>query len=241
MSKVEKQVYHPTGIVELDRVLNGGLLYGKVVFLGGLHGGGKSRLLLQLAGSFAKGDRKVFWISGEDGRDDLVQFALQLGVENEHVILEGNPEGIDLDYVLDEARKLRAKLIILDSLQVIALAGTGGDVGKTEMVEAVCQRLTAWAKEHRVSVILIGQLNNSGEYAGGAKVRHLVDLLLRLDPMPVDDVGEGRNTRRLWIDGKSRQGSSNNSAWLVMRDEDGRMVSPSSSLALKLARLSAAK
>ena len=40
---------HPTGDVELDRVLGGGLVPGSLVLLGGEPGIGKSTLLLQIA------------------------------------------------------------------------------------------------------------------------------------------------------------------------------------------------
>ena len=54
-----------TGILELDRVLGGGIVPGSLVLVGGDPGIGKSTLLLQVCQKLSGQNRKILYISGE--------------------------------------------------------------------------------------------------------------------------------------------------------------------------------
>src|SRR5262249_18522139 len=60
-----------TGIVELDRVLGGGLVPGSVVLLGGEPGVGKSTLALQLAARLCERGARVLYVSGEESPEQI--------------------------------------------------------------------------------------------------------------------------------------------------------------------------
>jgi len=55
-----------TGLVELDRVLGGGVVAGSAVLLAGDPGIGKSTLLLQASGGLAGSGARVLYVSGEE-------------------------------------------------------------------------------------------------------------------------------------------------------------------------------
>jgi len=232
--------HHATGIPELDRVLNGGPVDGKVIMVAGTRGSGKTRLFLMVADLFANAKRPVLFCSGEDAIDHVKTFAQELRIKNDHIALNCNAEILDIDEILREAKEKRVKLLVIDSLQTLYAQDSGGDIGKNAMIEVVINRLTAWAKKSGIPVILLCQLNGQGDYAGGEKAQHLVDALLRIDQTPIEDLGaEGKLLRKLWLDGKSRIGPASTVAWMVMDEDDGgRLRSPSPHIALKLARLS---
>ncbi|MDD4263895.1 MAG: ATPase domain-containing protein, partial [Firmicutes bacterium] len=60
----QQEERYETGIVELDRVLGGGVVPGSLTLLAGEPGVGKSTLLLQLAKEFSEKWGKVLYISG---------------------------------------------------------------------------------------------------------------------------------------------------------------------------------
>ncbi len=60
----------PTGIVEFDRVLGGGVVMGSAVLIGGDPGIGKSTLLMQAASRLMQ-HGQVLYVSGEESRAQL--------------------------------------------------------------------------------------------------------------------------------------------------------------------------
>ena len=67
-----------TGILELDRVLGGGLVPGSLILVGGDPGIGKSTLLLQVCRHLAEG-RGVLYISGEESLSQIKLRANRMG------------------------------------------------------------------------------------------------------------------------------------------------------------------
>ena len=55
-----------TGLVELDRVLGGGVVSGSAILVGGPPGIGKSTLLLQAMHKLSNGSRKALYVSAEE-------------------------------------------------------------------------------------------------------------------------------------------------------------------------------
>src|SRR6185503_7273474 len=69
-----------TGIGEFDRVLGGGVVPGSRVLLGGEPGIGKSTLLLQAAGHFAREVGPVLYASGEESELQIKSRGDRLGI-----------------------------------------------------------------------------------------------------------------------------------------------------------------
>src|SRR5215813_12641640 len=55
-----------TGVAEFDRVTGGGLVPGSAILLGGDPGVGKSTLMLQALGAYARTGKAAVYISGEE-------------------------------------------------------------------------------------------------------------------------------------------------------------------------------
>ena len=60
-----------TQIIEVDRVLGGGMVPASVILIAGEPGIGKSTLLLQLAARIARAKSKVIYVTGEESADQI--------------------------------------------------------------------------------------------------------------------------------------------------------------------------
>lgn len=206
-----------------------------------------TRLLLKMASVFAKPAQRVFFSSGEDDRKSVIQFGQTMKLPpSEDVIIHGNVQGLIVDQLVERMRGRKIKLWMLDSAQTVALSTSDADFRSQEQIGKVCAFLSSFARQANLAVILIGQINEQGEMAGGSALKHGVDALVRFDPYPlVDEAGEpvkgGENVRILWIDGKTRMGSSNARAYLEMSDEDGSLVSLSPRLQRYVSKLELAR
>ena len=76
-----------TGILELDRVLGGGIVPGSLVLVGGDPGIGKSTLLLQVCQKLSGQSRKILYISGEESLKQIKLRANRMGTFSESLFL----------------------------------------------------------------------------------------------------------------------------------------------------------
>ena len=76
-----------TGILELDRVLGGGIVPGSLVLVGGDPGIGKSTLLLQVCQKLSGQNRKILYISGEESLKQIKLRANRMGTFSESLFL----------------------------------------------------------------------------------------------------------------------------------------------------------
>src|SRR6185437_10945396 len=82
-----------TGIAEFDRVTGGGLVPGSALLVGGDPGIGKSTLILQALGEYAKRGGHAVYISGEEAMAQVRMRAARMDLSN--ATLEANkPPGI---------------------------------------------------------------------------------------------------------------------------------------------------
>ena len=104
-----------TGFGEFDRVLGGGVMPGGVVLLGGDPGVGKSTLLQQVS-SRLPAELPVCYASGEESLRQIAQRSQRLGLEQAslHLLAETS-----LPHVLAQARKMKAKVLVVDSMQTM--------------------------------------------------------------------------------------------------------------------------
>jgi DNA repair protein RadA/Sms len=163
---------------EIDRVLGGGLVPGSVVLVGGEPGVGKSTLLLQVAGSLAVGGRKVLMATAEESEDQVGLRAQRLDISTDEVFLL--PEE-DVDSILAAADEMRPDLLIVDSVQTVSATEVGSGPGSIAQVRECGARLTRFAKESGVAVVLVGHVTKDGGIAGPKLLEHMVDVVLYLE------------------------------------------------------------
>jgi len=195
-----------TGLPEVDRLLGGGLVPGSVLLLGGEPGIGKSTLVLQVAAALTRstgdGEAGVLYASAEES-------GAQLSLRAERLGLIGGPAderlqvlaGTDVDTIVDAATAAPPALLVVDSVQTIAVDGLDGPPGSVGQVREAALRLGAFARAMSVPVLLVGHVTKDGTLAGPRALEHLVDAVLMLEG---DRYGSLRLLRAL----KNRHGST---------------------------------
>jgi DNA repair protein RadA/Sms len=172
----------PTGVPELDRVLGGGLVPGAVVLLAGEPGVGKSTLILDVAQRWAAGTTDgagaALVVTGEESTSQVRLRAERIGALHERLFLAAET---DLAGVLGHLDDVKPGLLVLDSVQTVAVPGTDGVPGGVTQVKAVAAALVAVAKERGIATILVGHVTKEGQVAGPRVLEHLVDVVLQFD------------------------------------------------------------
>lgn len=174
----------PTGVVEFDRVLSGGLVPGSVTLLGGEPGIGKSTLLLQVLAARAAQGHQVLLVSAEESVHQVRLRAERLGPV---------PAGLMILPATDVATAAAAvaatgpDLVVIDSIQAMA-NGTGPDVegraaasGSIAQVRQCAAQLVGVAKTRNVATVLVGHVTKDGALAGPRALEHMVDTVLSFE------------------------------------------------------------
>jgi DNA repair protein RadA/Sms len=202
-----------TGMVELDRVLGGGLIPGSVTLLGGEPGIGKSTLLLQLANHAAR-VTPTLYLSAEESVAQIGVRARRLGVAGSHLRVVADT---DLEAMMNRARDEAVKLLIVDSIQTVQLASIGTSAGAVTQLKECTAQLVRFAKSSGVSVIIVGHVTKDGAIAGPRVLEHLVDTVLYFES---DASSRFRNVRAT----KNRFGSVGELAFFHMGESGLREV-----------------
>jgi DNA repair protein RadA/Sms len=162
------------GVGELDRVLGGGLVPGSVTLLGGEPGIGKSTLLLQVAAHLGV-SRAVLYVSGEESSAQIALRARRLGLQT--VGIQSACE-TDLDAIIELAVQQRPGLLIIDSIQTMAVAASDSSAGSVAQLRECTAALVRLAKSTGTAVLIIGHVTKEGAIAGPRMLEHLVDTVL---------------------------------------------------------------
>ncbi|MGH8889030.1 MAG: DNA repair protein RadA [Acidothermaceae bacterium] len=187
----------PTGVDELDRVLGGGLVPGVVVLLAGEPGVGKSTLLLDVAAKFARPDSRTLYVTGEESRAQVRLRADRVGALSPDLFLAAET---DIGAVLKHVDDVGPSLLVVDSVQTMAVAEVDGAAGGVTQVRQVAATLIAVAKERGIATVLVGHVTKDGSIAGPRVLEHLVDVVLQFE-------GERHSRLRLVRAVKNRYGA----------------------------------
>ena len=162
-----------TGIPEFDRVLGGGLVPGQVVLLAGEPGVGKSTLLLQMAGKL----QDVIYVAGEESPGQIQIRAKRLGISGDRILVlpETNVETIINSVQALLSNKSKVSAIVIDSIQTMNTSDLRGMSGSIGQVREVASRLTGFAKQNGIPVIIVGHVTKQGGVAGPSTLMHIVD------------------------------------------------------------------
>lgn len=217
-SKAERM---PTGFSDLDLVLGGGVLPGGVILMAGQPGIGKSTLLLQVA-NIISSSNAVLYASGEESASQVKLRAERLGAN----------KGEELHFVAstsadDIAATIRSgayKLVIIDSIQTLALADISSAPGTVSQIANSSNVIIRAAKETDAAVILVGHVTKEGSIAGPKVLEHLVDVVLQFE-------GDRYGGFKMLRAAKNRFGSTSEVAIFEMYEEGLRLVeNPSAAL-----------
>lgn len=188
---------------EVGRVLGGGLVPGSLVLVGGDPGVGKSTLLLQTAAIIAEGHgmggtAPVVYVSGEESIEQIGNRADRMKIGATELFLYSST---DIKDILDKARPLSPRTLVIDSIQTVYLQGVTGSAGSISQVRECTSALLRFAKTTNVPVLLAGHVTKSGDIAGPRVLEHIVDVVLYME-------GEKFSSHRLLRSVKNRFGTT---------------------------------
>ena len=234
----------PTGISFLDDCYGGsGLTPGTITLFTGTPGAGKSTLVLQIAQAIAQREdcialfntteesvfqtklvtERLFPSTGGKffvGEDSLIDDQHDNFHDKNKVLIKDGK----LTCILQHARGLQGEnpdkqlFLFIDSLQTIddGMYADGHRNGNTPV--RAMELLTNFAKQTYSIVIVIGQVNKGGEFAGKQAVKHIVDCHMHLK-IDTRDRSETQGMRIFEMT-KNRFGHSG-SAYILNVEENG--------------------
>lgn len=188
----------PTGLVELDRVLGGGFVPASLTLLVGEPGIGKSTLVLQIAKAIQNTFSPILYISGEESAEQLkLRFErLRVDPQGIHYFGDTNIEAIEL-----AAMQLKPRFIIVDSMQMLYRSDLDGEPGSPSQIKANINALMNLSKKGKITILVIGHVTKSGDFAGPKTMEHMVDCVLHLE-------GERTSEVRILKSPKNRFGNT---------------------------------
>ena len=188
----------PTHSGEFDRVLGGGLVPGSVILIGGDPGIGKSTLLLQRLSAISVVN-KVFYVTGEESREQIALRARRLGLSDNNLRVMAENR---LENLLDAAHKEKSVVLVADSIQTFFSDALSAAPGSVSQVRECAARLVRYAKQSGCCVILVGHVTKEGAIAGPRILEHMVDSVLYFE-------GDSSHSFRLIRAIKNRYGAVN--------------------------------
>ena len=204
-----------TGLGEFDRVLGGGLVAGSVVLIGGDPGVGKSTLLLQAVASLRlTAGLPSLYISGEESAQQVAARAsrLKLGTTDLHLLTE-----TQIERILEAVAQSPFHALVVDSIQTVWTDGVNAVPGSISQLRECALRFVRLAKDHHISVFLVGHVTKEGTLAGPRVLEHMVDTVLYFE-------GEAGNRLRIVRAVKNRFGAVNEIGVFAMTERGLREV-----------------
>jgi DNA repair protein RadA/Sms len=177
-----------SGFGEFDGLLGGGLVAGSLVLLGGPPGAGKSTLLLQIINALAERGAAAIYVCGEESAAQTKLRAARVGATDDLLVF---PE-TNLRAILDECEKRSPDVMVIDSIQTMALPEVESYAGSVSQVRDCTQALMEFAKRTGCAVFIVGHVTKDGAIAGPRLLEHLVDTVLYFEG---DSTGEYRIVR----------------------------------------------
>lgn len=188
-----------TGIMELDRVLGGGIVAGSLTLVGGDPGIGKSTLLLQVCRNLALAEREVLYVSGEESLKQIKLRANRIGEFNEHLKLLCETS---LQNIREMIQRKKPEIVIIDSIQTMYHEEISSAPGSVSQVREATNVLMQLAKGLNVSIFIVGHVTKEGTVAGPRVLEHMVDTVLYFE-------GDRSASYRILRGVKNRFGSTN--------------------------------
>lgn len=198
-----------TDIRELDRVLGGGIVKGSLVLVGGDPGIGKSTILLQMCRNLVHSGVETLYVSGEESAGQIKMRAERLGAFDKDLALLCDN---DMDNISAVIQKSNASVVVIDSIQTVALDEVSSAPGTVSQVREVTARLMQLAKQNNVAIFIVGHVTKEGTVAGPRTLEHMVDSVLYFE-------GDKNNGFRILRGVKNRFGSTNEIGVFNMTDK----------------------
>jgi DNA repair protein RadA/Sms len=197
-----------TGMVEMDRVLGGGIVGGSAILVGGDPGIGKSTLLLQVLEKMAETGLTVLYVSGEESARQIKLRAKRLGASAKGLLILVE---VELESILSRIQELKPAVAVIDSIQTVYSSLLSSAPGSVGQVREASGRLILMSKKTGIPVFLIGHVTKDGSIAGPKVLEHMVDTVLYFE-------GDSGHAYRVVRGIKNRFGPTHEIGVFEMRD-----------------------
>ena len=164
-----------TGISEFDNLLGGGIVKGSLSLIGGAPGIGKSTLLLQIVKNLGDNGIDVLYVSGEESLNQIKLRSNRIGKFRDNVKFISST---NMDSILSTVIKTKPQVLIIDSIQTMALNLEDKIPGSITQVRACTQGIFRVCKEINTSAFIVGHITKEGTVAGPKLLEHIVDVVL---------------------------------------------------------------
>lgn len=202
----EPRIY--TGLMELNRVLGGGVVRGSLVLIGGDPGIGKSTLLLQVSSQLAQKKHSVLYVSGEESQKQTKLRADRLGVVSDHLLVYSETNLEDISRTIENTN---VEFVVIDSIQTIYHPEVTSAPGSVSQVRECTAELMRIGKTKGIAIFIVGHVTKEGSIAGPRLLEHMVDTVLYFE-------GERHHTYRILRAVKNRFGSTNEMGIFEMKE-----------------------
>jgi DNA repair protein RadA/Sms len=149
----------------------------------------------------------VLYASGEESRDQVRLRADRLGGSAESLPFIASDR---MEDVIGTAEEMGPDLVCVDSIQTVAVAGSGAPGGVGQVRESAA-RIQEYAKRSGAATVLVGHVTKGGALAGPRTLEHMVDVVLHFE-------GKRAAEFRLLRSSKNRFGSADEIAAFRMTD-----------------------
>ncbi len=200
---------YSSSIVELDRVLGGGLVPGSVILVGGNPGAGKSTVLLQILCNLSSTGKSALYVTGEESLQQVGMRANRLNLPQKHlkIFAETNVEKI-----CHAAQEHKPEIFVVDSIQVMHSSEVPSAPGSLSQVRESAAYLIQYAKQTNTVLILVGHVTKEGNLAGPKVLEHMIDCFVMLE-------GGGDTKYRILRGQKNRFGAINEIGVFAMTEQ----------------------
>ncbi|MDA8027118.1 MAG: AAA family ATPase [Actinomycetota bacterium] len=189
---------------EVSRAIDGGIVAGSTLLIGGEPGIGKSTLALLLAKDTVESGGRVLYVTGEESKDQVAARVLRCGLETDglEVIATSSIEKV-------VSTKAKYDLLIVDSIQAMADGSIDSPPGSINQVRQCSSLLSTFARRSKTPVVILSHVTKDGSIAGPKQLEHLVDAVYVIE-------GERSGTSRSLRSLKNRFGRVSEVGYLKM-------------------------
>lgn len=202
-----------TNIQAIDQLLNGGLVPGQVILLGGEPGVGKSTLALQICDAVERSqnqeEKYVYYVSGEESVHQVANRAKRLGIKNPRILISSETQ---IEDILKDMDPKKVRLLVVDSIQTLSSMDIDSPVGGVVQIKAVVEKVRIFSKKYNIPSLLIAHVTKEGVIAGPKLVEHVVDTVIYFE-------GERTTDYRILRVQKNRYGPSGEISVFQMTQE----------------------
>lgn len=173
--KTLKITKEPTSIEELDKVLDGGTVKGQIILIAGVPGIGKSTLMIELASAYAKKNKEVLYISGEESLNQIALRAERLNIRENKITLLCET---DIIKIVDVIRNINPDILIIDSIQTLYHSQIPSSPASPLQIKSVTSEIMKISKNKNITTFILAHVTKEGDIAGPKILEHMVDTVL---------------------------------------------------------------